>query len=175
MSRRVFFLLIALCGLVSSRLHAETGGYAQPLSVLEQRSMVRLLHQAEQNLKTTLKWVAASAESDASSWSESHRSQLFDVHSRTQQSVRVLMLQVERLGLSTDKETARAFTDEYGAFSTTLRALHRAVVMKESPLGWSESEQFFFDVVERRVLTLALQIAAIRTGSSVLSARSVVP
>jgi hypothetical protein len=137
----MLLLAIALSSLASGRLHAEVDSYAPPLSALEQRVMGRLLHQAEQNLKTTLKWLAASSDSDATSWSDSHRSQLFDLNSRTQRSVRVLMLQVERLSVSTAKETTRTFTMNYGAFSTTLRDLHRAVVMKENPDATLEQSQ----------------------------------
>jgi hypothetical protein len=138
---RIWLLVIALCSLVSPRAHAEAESTLQSLSTLEQRAMARLLNQAEQNLKATLNWVATSVESDASSWSETHRDRLFELNSRTQRSVRVLMLQVERLGLSTAKETAQSFTTEYGAFSSALRDLHRVVVMKENPVLTLEQSQ----------------------------------
>jgi hypothetical protein len=48
---------------------------------------------------------------------------------------------VERLSVSTAKETTRTFTMNYGAFSTTLRDLHRAVVMKENPDATLEQSQ----------------------------------
>lgn len=133
MIRCTVLLLFTFFGLASPRLYAEADGYLQPLSVLEQRSMLRLLTQVEQDLRTAVKWVGASPGSEVTSWPESHRHQLFELHSRTQRSARVLMLQVERLDVSTIKEAAQAFTMDYGAFSATLRELHRAVVMKENP------------------------------------------